>query len=98
MSIASELSALQTDITNARTAITNKGGTVTSGGGSSQLATDIATIPTSGIVPTGNINITTTNQSRTLFCGVCNIEHDLHEYEFEGRVKKSCCGQGCVIL
>lgn len=45
-----------------------------------------------------DINITTTNQSRTLFCGVCNIEHDLHEYEFEGRVKKSCCGQGCVIL
>lgn len=48
MSIATKLQALQTDITNARTAITNKGGTVTSGGGSSQLATDIATIPTGG--------------------------------------------------
>lgn len=45
MTIASALTALNTDIVNARTAITNKGGTVTSGGGSSQLATDIATIP-----------------------------------------------------
>ena len=45
MTIASALTALNTDIQNARTAITNKGGTVTSGGGSSQLATDIATIP-----------------------------------------------------
>ena len=48
MTIASALTALNTDIQNARTAITNKGGTVTSGGGSSQLATDIATIPTGG--------------------------------------------------
>jgi len=45
MSIATELTALQQDITNARAAITSMGGTVTSGGGSSQLATDIATIP-----------------------------------------------------
>ncbi len=48
MTIASALTALNTDIQNARTAITNKGGTVTSGGGSSQLATDIATIPSGG--------------------------------------------------
>jgi hypothetical protein len=48
MTIASALTALNTDIVNARTAITNKGGTVTSGGGSSQLATDIASIPSSG--------------------------------------------------
>lgn len=47
MSIASELTALQGDITSARSAIVAKGGTVTSGGGSSQLATDIATIPAS---------------------------------------------------
>ena len=46
MTIASALTALNTDIVNARTAITNKGGTVTVNGGSSQLATDIATIPT----------------------------------------------------
>lgn len=45
MTIASALVALNTDIQNARTAITNKGGTVTANGGSSQLATDIATIP-----------------------------------------------------
>ena len=44
MTIASALSALNTDIQNARTAITNKGGTVTVNGGSSQLATDIGTI------------------------------------------------------
>jgi len=57
MTIASALTALNTDIQNARTAITNKGGTVTSGGGSSQLATDIATIP-SGVTPTGTLSIT----------------------------------------
>lgn len=45
MSISSALTALNQDIQNARTAIVNKGGTITSGGGSSQLATDIATIP-----------------------------------------------------
>ena len=44
MTIASALTALNTDIQNARTAITNKGGTVTVDGGSSQLATDIGTI------------------------------------------------------
>lgn len=44
MTIASALTALQQDITNARTAITGKGGTVTVDGGSSQLATDIGTI------------------------------------------------------
>ena len=48
MTISSALTALNTDIQNARTAITNKGGTVTSGGGSSQLAADIATIPSGG--------------------------------------------------
>lgn len=48
MTIASALSDLNTDIQNARTAITNKGGTVTVDGGSSQLATDIATIPSGG--------------------------------------------------
>jgi len=57
MSIESQLTALQQDITNARAAVTTKGGTVTSGGGSSQLATDIATIPT-GITPSGNIELT----------------------------------------
>lgn len=57
MTIASALTALNTDIENARTAITNKGGTVTVNGGSSQLATDIATIP-SGITPTGTRTIT----------------------------------------
>lgn len=45
MTIASALTALNTDIVNARAAIVDKGGTVTSEGGSSQLATDIATIP-----------------------------------------------------
>ena len=48
MSIASELTALQGDITAARSAITAKGGTVTQNGGSSQLAADIATIPSGG--------------------------------------------------
>lgn len=64
MTISSALTALNTDIVNARTAITNKGGTVTSGGGSSQLATDIATIPSgnvSGILETLMENIVAGN-------------------------------------
>lgn len=64
MTIASALTALNTDIQNARTAITNKGGTVTSGGGSSQLATDIATIPSgsvSGILETIMENVVAGN-------------------------------------
>ena len=64
MTIASALTALNQDITAARTAITNKGGTVTSGGGSSQLATDIATIPSgnvSGILETLMENIVAGN-------------------------------------
>jgi hypothetical protein len=48
MTVASALTSLNQDIQNARTAITNKGGTVTSGGGSSQLATDISSIPSGG--------------------------------------------------
>lgn len=48
MSIETALTALQGDITAARAAVTAKGGTVTSGGGSSQLAGDIATIPSGG--------------------------------------------------
>jgi len=64
MSIASQLTYLQEDVTNARTAIVNKGGTVTTGGGSYQLATDIATIPT-GIAPTGNITINATTEVQT---------------------------------
>ena len=48
MSIATALTNLSNDIENARDAIEAKGGTVTQNGGSSQLATDIATIPQSG--------------------------------------------------
>lgn len=48
MTVASALTALSQDITAARTAITAKGGTVTANGGSSQLATDISTIPSGG--------------------------------------------------
>lgn len=55
MSIASELTALQNDVTAARAAITAKGGSVTPNGGTSQLATDIATIPSGG---GGTIGIT----------------------------------------
>jgi len=51
MSVQSEITRLSTAVASARTAITNKGGTVTSGGGASQLATDIATIPTGGANP-----------------------------------------------
>lgn len=67
MTIASALTALNTDIVNARTAITNKGGTVTSGGGSSQLATDIATIPSGGSAPViTSLNVTPTTSAQTI--------------------------------
>ena len=67
MTIASALTALNTDIQNARTAITNKGGTVTSGGGSSQLATDIATIPSGGSAPViTSLNVTPTTSAQTI--------------------------------
>ena len=45
MTIASKLALLQEDIVNARREITAKGGTIAPDGGSSQLAQDIATIP-----------------------------------------------------
>lgn len=67
MTVASALTALNQDITAARTAITNKGGTVTSGGGSSQLATDIATIPTGGSAPViTSLNVTPTTSAQTI--------------------------------
>jgi uncharacterized ParB-like nuclease family protein len=66
MTIASALTALNTDIQNARTAITNKGGTVTSGGGSSQLATDIATIPTGSSPVISSLNVTPTTSQQTI--------------------------------
>ena len=67
MTIASALTSLNQDIVNARTAITNKGGTVTSGGGSSQLATDIATIPSGGSSPViTSLSITPTISAQTI--------------------------------
>ena len=67
MTISSALTAMNTDIQNARTAITNKGGTVTSGGGSSQLATDIATIPSGGSAPViTSLNVTPTTSAQTI--------------------------------
>lgn len=65
MTIASALTALNQDIQNARTTITTKGGTVTADGGSSQLATDIATIPTGGMIDSLTITPTTSQQTIT---------------------------------
>ena len=48
MSIATQISALQTDKTNIASAITTKGGTVSSGDGFDNFASDILTIPTGG--------------------------------------------------
>lgn len=48
MSIATQISALQTDKTNIASAITTKGGTVNSGDGFDNFASDILTIPTGG--------------------------------------------------
>ena len=48
MSIATQISALQTDKTNIANAITTMGGTVTSGDGFDNFASDIQTIPQGG--------------------------------------------------
>lgn len=80
MSIASALTALNTDIENARTAIINKGGTVTANGGSSQLATDIATIPSGGSfigipreISNGTIQLIQANHTYTVPDNVTDI-------------------------
>lgn len=48
MSIATALTALNSDVVNARNKIVEMGGTVTPNGGTSQLSADIATIPQGG--------------------------------------------------
>ena len=48
MSIATALTALNSDVVNARNKIAEMGGTVTPNGGTSQLSADIATIPQVG--------------------------------------------------
>lgn len=48
MSIATALTALNSDVVNARNKIVEMGGAVTPKGGTNQLATDIATIPQGG--------------------------------------------------
>ena len=60
MSIASELTKLETDITNAYSAIQTKGGTIPSNKNTENLSTAINSISGGGgITPTGTINITT---------------------------------------
>lgn len=93
MSIATELTALQGDITAARTAITNMGGTVTADGGSSQLATDIATIPVGvgtgiprEVTDQGVYQIPRSNFTFTIPSGAT----DLGSYVFQ----RACCGYG----
>lgn len=48
MSIATALTALNSDVVNARNKIVEMGGAVTPNGGTSQLSADIATIPQGG--------------------------------------------------
>lgn len=65
MSIATQISALQTDQTNIANAITTKGGTVNSGDGFDNFAADILTI--SGSTPTQTKSVTiTTNTTTTI--------------------------------
>lgn len=60
MSIASKLTKLETDISNAYSAINTKGGTIPSNKNTENLATAINSISGGGgITPTGTINITT---------------------------------------
>ena len=98
MTIASALENLNTDIINARTAITTKGGTVTANGGSSQLATDIATIPTGGTKYGADVNLFLGNVNANgvlkypsnstsydlVFTGVRDIDSYVLQSKFEG--------------
>ena len=59
MSIATQISALQTDKTNIANAITTKGGTVASGDGFDNFAADILTISASTPTQTKSVTITT---------------------------------------
>ena len=59
MSIATEITRLQTAKANIKTAIEGKGGTVASNLKIDGYATCISNIPTGGVTPTGTINITT---------------------------------------
>jgi hypothetical protein len=60
MSIASKLTKLETDISNAYSAINTKGGTIPSNKNTENLSTAINSISGGGgITPTGTINITT---------------------------------------
>ena len=60
MSIATALTALNSDVVNARNKIVEMGGAVTPNGGTSQLSADIATIPQGGGEPTITIVSPTT--------------------------------------
>ena len=66
MSISEQLVALKNDVDSARTAILAKGGTVTQNGGSSQLATDISTIPQEGGQSTPTLTWYTGNTGTTI--------------------------------
>lgn len=83
MTIASALTALSQDITAARTAIINKGGTVTANGGSSQLATDIATIPSGG-APSGRYKLLDRikDDSNNEIGSVCGFFTDANDTEY----------------
>lgn len=59
MSIATQISALQTDKNDIASAITNKGGTVNSGDGFDNFAADIMTISASTPTQTKSVTITT---------------------------------------
>ena len=79
MSIATALTALNSDVVNARNKIVEMGGAVTPNGGTSQLSADIATIPPgggeSGVTKmTGTFTPATTARGFSIQTGLTNLQ------------------------
>ena len=74
MSIATKLTKLETDITNAYSAINTKSGTIPQNKNTENLATAINSIPSGGVTPTGTINITANGTYNVTNYATANVD------------------------
>ena len=98
MSIASKLTKLETDITSAYNAVNTKGGTIPQNKNTENLSTAINSI-TTGITPTGTINITTNGTHDVTNYATANVsvssgggaveKSDVNFYDYDGTLLAS---------